>query len=106
MSTFLAWLLCYGVASQANCQTGMTIPTTTVVFRSVNQILHLPFFWLPPSVYRTNAISGAGVYQTWYFVLVACFWGFFVYMAFPSIRNRVVSGIQKKRGRQAGTLSS
>ena len=84
----VAWITCYIVAFCAIRQTGMVIPTYLVVFRSINRILHLPFFWLPYNWYRVpNVIGGPGVYRKWYLILVAIFWGCFVYVLFPSIRK-------------------
>jgi hypothetical protein len=93
-----AWIICYVVAGGAICQTGMNIPTDVVVFRSINRILHLPFFWLPYNWYRVpNVIGGPGVYRKWYLILVAIFWGCFVYVLFPSIRKITIKWLLSHR---------
>ena len=98
----LSWGVCYFVAGRANCQTGRTIPTDVVVYRSVNRVLHLPFFWLPYDCYRVpNVIGGPGVYRKWYLILVALFWGCFLYALFPSIRKFRTKGCKRPRASHA-----
>ncbi len=95
---FVAWIVCYFVAGRANCQTGMSIPTDVVVYRSIDRILHFPFSWLPHDWYHApNIIGGPGVYKKWYLIFVAVFWGSLVYALFPSIRRFGTKGRREPR---------
>jgi hypothetical protein len=95
---FIAWIVCYFVAERANCQTGTPIPTDVIAYRLINRTLHFPFFWLPHDWYRVpNIIGGPGVYEKWYLILVAAFWGCFIYALFLSMRRLRTEGCREPR---------
>lgn len=94
---FIAFTFCYQVANFAIVQTGPVPSFSVTFFRSVRDMLHLPFFWMDRSqIYRPRDFSypgllpGARTLRLSFLIYCGIFWGSFVYVLFPSLRKIMI----------------
>lgn len=93
---FVAFIFCYQVANFANVQVGRYPSFSVTFYRAVQDMLHLPFFWMersqinrPRDPSYTGLLAGARRFRTSFLIYCGTFWGCFVYILFPSLINNV-----------------
>lgn len=94
---FISFIFCYQVANIAIVQTGPTPSFFVTFFRAVQDVLHLPFFWMDRNqIYRhrdpsyPGLLAGARALRLSFLIFCSIFWGCFIYILFPSLRKIMV----------------